>query len=426
MKYLGCTLTATVALGLTLGCSGSSTPKGGAGGASGNASAAGSGTSAGGSAMSAGGSTSVAGTGASSGGIPDTPSGPTTAAEEAKKLGRPANFMVGMGNDLNNDHSMDGAYTLGTTLDLHYAYMVELSTKGGWPTWNPNGSFVNVLTDSADAKGVVPMFTMYEMASDGDGNLAGLSDDAFMTAYWSDMKLLFQRLAMFGKPAVVHLEPDFWAYAEQKAKEDPTSVPVKVTPDAPDCGGLSNDLVGLGHCLVRLARLYAPKALIGFHASQWSNADPNATVKFLNAVGADQGDVVFADLLDRDAGCFEAAVDPNCMRGGTFYWDETNATSPNFHDYLAWSKTISTGIGHPLIWWQIPFGVPSTTKGGTAGHYRDNRVHYIFSHIAEFVAAGGLAVTFGTGAANQTYITTDGDQFKNAVAAYYKAPVALP
>ena len=78
------------------------------------------------------------------------------------------------------------------------------------------------------------------------------------------------------------------------------------------------------------------------------------------------------------------------------------------------------------MWWQIPFGVPSTTPGGTAGHYRDNRVHYIFSHIDEFVAAGGLGVTFGTGAGNQTYITTDGDQFKNAVAGYFSAPVALP
>jgi hypothetical protein len=345
----------------------------------------------------------------------------------AKKLGRPANFLVGMGNDLSSDHSQDGAYTLGTTLDLHYAYLVELSTKGGWVTWNPNGTFVNVLTDSADAKGVVPMFTMYEMASDGDGNLAGLSDDSFMKAYWADMKLLFQRLAVFGKPAVVHLEPDFWAYAERQSKEDPTSMKVSVSDDAPDCAALSNDLVGMGHCLVRLARMYAPQAVIGFHASQWSSGDPSATVKFLKAVGADQGDVVFADLLDRDAGCYEAGIDPNCRaRGGVLYWDESNQSSPNFHDYLAWSKTITTGLGHPMIWWQIPFGVPSTTKGGTAGHYRDNRVHYIFSHIGEFVAAGGLGVTFGTGAGNQTYIDTDGDQFKNAVAAYYKAPVALP
>jgi hypothetical protein len=170
--------------------------------------------------------------------------------------------------------------------------------------------------------------------------------------------------------------------------------------------------------------MYAPKALIGFHASPWAAGDPNATVKFLNAVGADETDVIFADLLDRDAGCYEAGID--CTKRDGVYWDETNQTQPNFHDYLAWSKTISTGVAHPMIWWQIPFGVPSTTPGGTTSHYRDNRVHYLFSHVGEFVAAGGLGAVFGTGADKQTTIDTDGGQFKNAAAAYFKAPVALP
>jgi hypothetical protein len=331
-----------------------------------------------------------------------------------------------MGNDLANDHSKDGAYTLGVTLDLHYAYLVGLPGQGGWPDWNSGGTFVNILTDSADKAGVVPMFTLYAMASWGDGNLAGLGDDTFMKPYWDAAKLLFQRLAVFDKPAVVHFEPDFWAYAEQQSHDDPTSLKVNVTANAPDCAGMSDDLVGLGHCLIKLARTYAPKAVVGFHASEWASPDPNATVKFLNAVGSDEADLVVADLLDRDAGCFEAHVDPNCMRSGTFYWDETNATSPNFHEYLTWSKTIASGLQKPILWWQIPFGVPSATPGGTAGHYRDNRVHYIFSHVDEFVAAGGLGVTFGTGAGNQTYIDTDGDQFKTAVTAYLKAPVALP
>ena len=75
---------------------------------------------------------------------------------------------------------------------------------------------------------------------------------------------------------------------------------------------------------------------------------------------------------------------------------------------------------------QIPFGVPSDTPGGTAGHYRDNRVHYIFNHVDEFVAAGGLAAAFGTGAENQTYIDTDGDQFKDAITGYYATPFPLP
>ncbi|HTA89089.1 MAG TPA: hypothetical protein VK745_05925 [Polyangiaceae bacterium] len=420
----------TATLGLTLGC-GSSTPN--ATGSGAGATSAGGVTS--GASGSSAGSSSSAGTSSSSAGgatgVTSTPSGPTTASTMAKALGRPANFLIGLGNDLNanSDHDLDGAFTLGTTLDLHYAYLSAYKNAdgswGSWASWNPNGTFVNVITDSADAHGVIPMFTLYSMAEQGDGTIVGpLMTDSFEASYWSDAKLLFQRLGVFGKPAVVHLEPDFWAYAEQQSKEDPTSMKVNVTANAPDCAGLSNDLVGMGHCLVRLARMYAPKAIIGFHASQWANPDPNAIVKFFNAVGAGETDVVFSDMLDRDAGCYEAGVD--CPQKGSVYWDETNQTSPNFHDYLTWSTTITAGVQHPMIWWQIPLGVPSTTPGGTSGHYRDNRVHYIFSHIDEFVAAGGLGAAFGVGAAKQTDITTDGDQFKNAVAGYFKAPVALP
>jgi hypothetical protein len=47
--------------------------------------------------------------------------------------------------------------------DLHYAYLVGLLGMGGWPDGNANGTFVNILTDSADAHGVTPMFTLYSM-----------------------------------------------------------------------------------------------------------------------------------------------------------------------------------------------------------------------------------------------------------------------
>ena len=411
MICLSKSLAVGAALGLVVGCGSSTTKVTNA-------------ISGGGETSSSGGADSTAGSTSGSGG--DTPLGSSTAAELATKLGRKGNFLVGMGADLASDHSMDGAYLLGTTVDLHYAYLVGLKGQGGWPDWNQDGGFVNVLTDSADAKGVAPMFTLYSMAAAGDGNLAGLASDAYMKPYFDGLKLLYQRLAIFGKPAVVHFEPDFWAYAELQSKDNPASLKVSVTANAPDCAGLSNDLIGLGHCMVKLARMYAPKAVIGFHASQWSAGDPNTTVTFLKAVGADQADIVITDMLDRDAGCFEAGTDPLCMRGGSFYWDETNKTSPNFHEYLAWAKAITSGLGRPMLWWQVPFGTPNGAKGGSTGHYRDNRVHYMFSHIQEFVDAGGLGAVFGAGADHQTTPTTDGGQFKTAVAGYFAKPVALP
>jgi hypothetical protein len=366
-----------------------------------------------------------AGSGGSAAGAPSG-SGTSTAADVARKLGRATNFLIGMGNDLNNDHNQDGAYTLGTTLDMHYAYLVGLPGKGGWPDWNADGGFVDILADSADAHGVTPMYTLYAMAANGEGNAASLSDSDYMGRYWDGAKLMFQRLGAFDKPSIVHLEPDFWAYFQQQSNGDPSAIKVLIHGLAADCEDQPENLAGLGHCLIKLSRMYSPKTVIGFHASRWAG-DPAATATFLTALGADESDVVVIDMLDRDAGCFEAHTDPGCQRtDGPWYWDESNQSTPNFHEFLAFSKQISDGIGKPILWWQVPFGVPSDTAGGTAGHYRDNRVHYIFNHIDEFIAAGGLGVAFGTGAGNQTDITTDGGQFHDAVNAYFANPVALP
>jgi hypothetical protein len=399
--------------GATAGKSGS----GGKGGAA-NSSGGSGGSTNGGSSGKAG----ASGTGGGAGGG----KGSSVQAEVAEKLGREPNFLIGLGNDLAQDHNNDGAYTLGTTLDLHYAYLVGLQGEGGWPDWNPDGSFVNVLTDTAAAHGVTPMFDLYTMASRGEANLDPLATDEFMQKYWNALRLLYERLAIFDGPALVHLEPDFWAFAQQQSGGDPSTIAARVGTIVPECEGEPENLVGLGHCIKQLRDNIAPKTLIAYHASHWAGDTP-AIVSFLNAVGAGETDLIVMDLLDRDAGCFEAHVDPNCQRNdGPWYWDETNTTSPNFHEYIEKSKAIGDGLGLPILWWQIPLGVPSDEPGGVAGSYRDNRVRYIFNHIQEFIDAGGVGAAFGTGAANQTFITTDGGQFQNAVTAYYADPAPLP
>jgi hypothetical protein len=270
------------------------------------------------------------------------------------------------------------------------------------------------------------MYTTYCMAADDENNPAVLTDASYMGPYWDQAVLLYERLALFDKPAVVHLEPDFWAFMQQRSGGDAASMPVLIHDHVEGCDDEPENLVGMGRCLVKLARMISPKVALGFHASRWAG-DPADTAEFLTSIGAADADFIAIDMLDRDAGCFEAHVDPNCMRTeGNWYWDETNQTSPNFHEFLDFSKTIGDGLGRPIIWWQIPFGVPSDEPGGTAGHYRDNRVHYIFGHIEEFIAAGGLGAAFGVGAGNQTYIDTDGGQFQDAVTAYFADPVPLP
>jgi hypothetical protein len=414
-SHAGSGASASASTGGRSGSSGTSAATGGTAARSG-----GSGSSAAGSGTAGRGGSAGSGSGGSMAGMS------MGATAIAAKLGHP-HFLIGMGNDLDNNHDNDGVYTLGVTLDLHDAYMVGLMGRGGWPDWNANGSFVDILAKPAKDRGVVPMYTLYAMASGtSEGDPAVLTDDSYMKPYWDGAKLLYQRIAMIDTPTIVHLEPDWWAFAQQKAKSDPSTLPAHVTSLAPDCAGQPDNLIGMGKCLVALGRKYAPKAVIGFHASVWADSDPAKIGAFLVKVGAGDADIIVVDVLDRDAGCFEAHG-PECTRNdGPWYWDETNKTSPSFHEHLAWAKAIGQGVGKPVLWWQVPFGVPSATPGGTPSHYRDNRVKYIFEHIDEFIAAGGLGVEFGVGASNQTYITTDGDQFKNAVTKYFASPMALP
>jgi hypothetical protein len=52
-------------------------------------------------------------------------------------------------------------------------------------------------------------------------------------------------------------------------------------------------------------------------------------------------------------------------------------------------------------------------------------VHYIFSHVREFIDAGGAGVCFGPGAGGQTSVGSDNGQFEKALNAYNAAPEAL-
>jgi hypothetical protein len=338
-------------------------------------------------------------------------------------MGRPNRFLVGLGTS----NEATTILSQGIKPDIFDRYLTGLG-PGSWPFYNsPDGAYVNIVAANADSIGAVPMFTFYQMATNGDGNLSGLHDHTFMTTYWSNAVLLFQRLALYGKPALVNFEPDFWGYAQQQAPNgDPTRLQAFVT-DAPDCTALPNDITGMARCLIVIAHKYAPQALVGFPPSTFGAPLQSDVIAFMNRIGANTADFVIIQTLDRDAGCFEA-LPSYCNRPGTgWYWDESNATHPNFLDHLAQSDAFGKGIGLPLLWWQTPMGVPAATSaGGFSKHWRDNRAHYFLTHADQLTAIGGLGAVFSTGENNQTDITTDGGQFQTLSAQYLAHPVPLP
>lgn len=363
----------------------------------------------------------------SSSGNSSVTAGVGPAARLAAKLGKPARLLVGLGGQTSNTVATIQSEEL--QVDIYDTYL----GVGDWTQWNqPPCDFVCVSAQGADSLGAVPMYTQYQMANNGDGNLSGLTDSTFMTTYWSRVKLLFQDIATYGKPALVNFEPDFWGYTEQQATAngypgDPSKVPALVTLN-PDCASLTNDVAGVAGCLLHMAREYAPNAYVGFPPSTWGGNTDADVIAWMNSIGAQNADFIVEQTLDRDAGCYEAQASDCQSRSGTgVYWDETNQTHPNFDDYLATVQEYHQGIGGlPVIFWQTPEGVPSDTPGGTPNHYRDNREDYFLKHPTQLTAVGGLGVVFSVGDANQTDITTDNGQFETLHAAYMAAPAPLP
>jgi hypothetical protein len=366
----------------------------------------------------------------SSAGSPSA-SGGSAAAHLAAKLGMPNRLLIGLGGQ-DNANTVSAVLSQNLKPNIYERYIGGLGA-GDWTTWNsPKGDYVNVVIAQADSVGAVPMFTLYQMAAWGAGNLSGLNSSSYMSEYWANVKLLFQLLGAYGKPSLVNLEPDFWGFAQIRASGgDPTKLFAQVNSN-PDCASLSNDVVGVAGCLIAMARKYAPKAYVGFPPADWGDpTNPAGVIAFMNAIGAQHADFIVGQTLDRDAGCFETMNSAySCSRNGTasgWYWDESNTTTPNFSQHLAKIDSWHNGIGGlPVIWWQTPMGVQSSTRGGYAYHFRDNRVHYFLTHASELTAVGGLAVVFGTGEGHQTNITTDGGQFQELSNAYLAAPAWLP
>ena len=342
----------------------------------------------------------------------------------AERWGKPRRLLVGLGTA-----TVSAIQAQNLQPDIYDQYLVGVGATS-WPNWNsPSGAYVAIVAANADKLGAVPMFTLYQMATLGDGNLSGLADRAFMTGYWDNVRVLAGQLAAYGKPALVNLEPDFWGYAH-RAEADPTRHLALVASANPDCAALPDTVAGMGQCLLRMLRQNAPQVYVGFPPSLFPDVLPNE-VSYLSRVGAAQADFVVMQTLDRDAGCFEArytASGAACTRLSSvpYLWDSSNQTEPSFTSHFAQARRFFEGLQLPVLWWQTPLGVPSATPGGTAFAFRDNRVDYFLTRPNELVAAGGVGVVFSPGQAVQTNIGTDGGQFKRLSTRYFAAPAVLP
>lgn len=355
--------------------------------------------------------------------------------------------------------SMEDAIAKQAPFDLRYLYLsgglfdgaqpcsscVTCTAKGScknpsscvwWGCWQydqlPPGEYVRGFVSKAQADKQIPMFTYYELlqasgVAEGKPEVqVAAVDVAFMSRYYADWRFLLQQIGQ--NVALLHIEPDFWGYA-QHVNNDPTKIPAAVASANPsDCAALPNTIAGMGSCMIAMVRKYAPKAKVGLHASSWGTltpalsnsnpafdlaADAQKLASFLLACGAAQGDYIVLDASDRDAGYYQSL-------GQNVWWDASDVKLPHFKQALAWSKLLAEKLGLGILWWQLPVGnmsLPNVTN-----QWKDNRVEYFFSHTAELAASHAVGIAFGAGAGGQTTPSTDNGLLVSKVKAYGALP----
>jgi hypothetical protein len=306
---------------------------------------------------------------------------------------------------------------------FRYQYLAGgVNTGNGWASWNPDGSFVTLYARESVAAHVTPVFTYYmlQQSKPGAGDEAStirtnLRDLSTMKAYWSDLRLFFQRAGAFRWPVVLHVEPDLWGYVEQGASgDDAATVPAEVTStgDA-DLRGLPDDVSGFARAVVRLRDRYAPNVILAYHLSVWGTKvnvalqdPPDAEVRTLGDRAARfyrslhaHFDVTFAEFSDRDSAFKQIVYGDR----GASWW-----SAADFARNVLFLSRYSHAARQRVAMWQIPLGnTVMRAMDDSWGHYQDNRVQWLladrgYRHLRRYMSAGVIALLFGGGADGTT------------------------
>ena len=335
-------------------------------------------------------------------------------------VGWPLAFELGFAD------SPGGAAALRQTAPFAFRYQYlagGVNTGTGWSTWNPGGDFVRFYIEDSVANGVVPVFPYYMLlqsipggGSESDANFTNLNTTATMTAYYNDLKLFFQKAGAFPtRRVVLHVEPDFWGFMQQRASsDDAATVTAKVSETGlPELQGLPGNVSGFARAIVALRNTYAPNVILGYHLSVWgtrvdialqnpTDAEVDAlalrAAAFYRSLNA-SFDIVFAEFSDRDSGYYQFVVGDN----GRSWWD-----AEDFRRNARFLGGFATSAMRRIVMWQIPMGnTRMRAQNNTWGHYQDNRTEWLLdeparSRLTAYRDAGVVALLFGGGADGTT------------------------
>jgi hypothetical protein len=341
-------------------------------------------------------------------------------AQAPLPAGWPARLELGMAD------APGGAAAMRATAPFAFRYQYlagGANTGNGWATWNANGDFPRFYIQDSVASGVIPVFTYYMLlqstpggGSESNAVFVNLNNTATMTAYFNDLKLFFQKAGAFPTQKVVlHVEPDFWGYMEQRStNDDARTVTARVAETGlPELAGLPGNVSGFARAVLRLRDGYAPNVILGYHISVWGTgidialSNPSDAVvdtlasraaAFYNSLSANF-DIAFAEFSDRDSGFYQYVYGDN----GRSWWD-----AEDFRRSARFLSGVSTAAGKRIVMWQIPLGnTKMRAQNNTTGHYQDNRPEWLLddpgrAHFAAYRDAGVVAFLYGGGAGGTT------------------------
>lgn len=348
-------------------------------------------------------------------------------AQASLPVGWPNQLELGMAD------APGGAAPLKQTAPFAFRYQYlagGVNTGTGWSTWNPNGDFARFYIQESMAAGIIPVFTYYMLLQSTPGggseslaDFTNVNNTATMAAYYSDLKLFFQKAGAFpAQRVVLHVEPDFWGYMQQLSSNDnAAAVTAKVSETGlAELAGLPSTVAGFARAVLKLRDAYAPNVILGYHLSVWgTNVDialQNPTDVQVDALAARAAafyaslgahfDIVFAEFSDRDSGYYQFVVGDQ----GRAWWD-----AEDFRRGARFLSGFSTRVAKRIVMWQVPMGNTSMrAQNNTWGHYQDNRSEWFLNdatrtHLATYRDAGVVAFLFGGGASG-TSCACDGQR----------------
>jgi len=372
--------------------------------------------------------------------------------------GMPARMVVGLFEQWGGTWMRNS----GVPWDIRYAYF----TKGwanNWGWGNYDGGMATAFFNEASGGNFIPAVQFYQLNGEpggGEGQfLAKTQNASTMASYFRDFKLLMQRARDYGRPVIVMVEADGFAFLQAQSGQNPNAYAAVAATGMSELAGLPNTVAGWGMAFLQLRKMAgATNVVLGIHISGWASGkdvihysasdalqpEVDKVYNFLAPLGlapnvtGDTYDVLVGDPLDRDADFYRLT------QGSDRWWDASDNASINsksFNRYAEWLRLWNLKAGKRWVLWQIPLGNSNHANvynnGGVREGYRDNRPEYFFgansrAHLEKFASSGVIALMFGAGAGGQSSyqndIYTDGRPFMQSRAGDFlrSGGLALP